>query len=379
MASTTTTSKITATSCKYRNSKNSGGTQLYIGSASSSGTGAGTYKFFMTFSKPSLPAGAKILNFSLSIYARKSSSGYNGCVAAVSFVNSTSWSATELWKFTDTFNITESNAWKTFTTANMDSKTFTTFFNSLGDSFNIKLQRVSGMGITGYGSNASSYYPYITLTYYIENQIYVYNSGWKEATPYVRVIPSYSGIYNHMIGLPENNMTSDSSQGYTASASSYYNNNTNYAPYKAFNGSNLSTTYSDAWCANTTDTAPWIQFIWDRPLYNVTVHIENRAVTTAVGAPIAGTIYGLNASGTILSSISYSGRTTTAGEYTTHSFSNNTVAYQGIKIAVSSYDTNTTDYCSIGMITVSGYEYTPNIPIWVEYNPYVYVNNNWVG
>lgn len=371
--------KLIATYGVYRNSSNSGGTQMYIGSASSSGTNAGTYKFFITFSKPTLPAGSKITGFSLGIRARNSSSGYNGCVAAVSFVESTYWSATELWKFSDTFNITESNAWKIYTAIIEDPKAFTTFFNSLGSSFYIKLQRVSGMGIYGYGYNSSSYYPYIILTYQVGDQFYVYNSGWKEATPYIKVTPNYSGIYNPMIGLPETAMTSNSSQGYTASASSYYNSNANYAPYKAFNDSNLSTTYSDAWCANPSDTAPWIQFIWDRPLYNVTVQIENRAVTTAVGAPTAGTIYGLDSSGTSLMSISYSGRTTEAMGNTSHNFSNNTTAIQGIKIAVSSYDTSMTNYCSIGLIAVFGYEYTPNIPVWIEYTPYVYANSSWVG
>ena len=100
---TSTTTKLTATAGVYRNENNNGGSTLYLGSATTSDTTPGTYKSFITFSKPSLPAGSKITKFELSIRVRVSSSGYNGCVASVGFVDSASWSAAEKGIFSTTF------------------------------------------------------------------------------------------------------------------------------------------------------------------------------------------------------------------------------------------------------------------------------------
>lgn len=360
---TSTTTKLTATAGVYRNENNNGGSTLYLGSATTSDTTPGTYKSFITFSKPSLPAGSKITKFELSIRVRVSSSGYNGCVASVGFVDSASWSAAEKGIFSTTFNITETNAWHTYTTTNTsDLNILKKIINDSSSNMIIRLQRVSGQGIYGYLYNSSSYYPYINITYQKGTAVYVYTSGaWHEATPYVAVTPSSNPSYTY-----------PSSGTCTVSASSTYSST--YAASKAMDGSNTSA----PWASSTSDSSPYIIIGLPKPLYNITVTIQNRGDRTdEANGIISGVIYGGKSSSSWTSLKTISGRDgETISSSTTYSLYNSSTSYSYIKISASSWDTSNGNYVAIGEITITGKQYKSGAN-WFEASSYVY-NSGWV-
>lgn len=370
------TLKVNCSWANRTSSKISWNSVWYIGHEKSSGTTVGSNIGILQIARPTtLPNNLKVISFTLGIRTVTSSSGWNGCVASVNSTSDTAWSTTIYHTFTPTWSIAETNGWKTWTTTDADDMAYlrTLLTDSSVGYIYIQLRRVSGCG----SKISGSYTPYMSFVYEEGGILYVYDSGWKEATPYIAVKPAYGDTVNPLLTRPAVAMTSNSSQGYTVTASSQYNT-TNYLAYKVFNGTNSSNT--DCWCSATSDTSPWIQIIWDIPLYNVDVTIANRAGNYC-HAVIAGTINGIDASGTTLISTNFSGRNNTISEANTYSFSNNT-AIQGIKIVVTEYNktegSKTVNYCSIGQITITGFEFSPDVLGWKECTAYIYTSNGWV-
>lgn len=89
--------------------------------------------------------------------------------------------------------------------------------------------------------------------------------------------------------FPAKAMTSNSSQGCTASSSSTYS--TNFPAWRAFD---LSET-SRCWASANPSKGPYLQLTFPVPLYDITVTIVNRGDhNTVINGPIDGDIYGWN-------------------------------------------------------------------------------------
>ena len=89
--------------------------------------------------------------------------------------------------------------------------------------------------------------------------------------------------------FPAKAMTSNSSQGCTASASSVYS--TSYPAWRAFD---LSET-SKCWASSNSVTGPYLEFTFPIPLYDITVTVINRGDhASVINGPIKGDIYGWN-------------------------------------------------------------------------------------
>lgn len=181
-----TTVTLNSAAWRYRSSSSSYSGALRIGHQTSSGTSAGTYKSNLRFDITSDYANfPKIVSWSLSVRTSTDSNGWNGCVASVSHVSANTWSPTVYHTFTPTWNITETNGWHTWTTTDStDMSYLKTLFTNGAASIYIQLVRVSGCGSK---IVTSGYTPYMTTIYEKGNQFYVYNSGWKEAVPYVYI------------------------------------------------------------------------------------------------------------------------------------------------------------------------------------------------
>lgn len=164
---------------------------FYIGEATSSGTSAGKLKACIQFPKPTGLKSIKVLKMELNVYARKSSDGYNGCVASVNYLGATHGSDI-LHTFSGDFTLTEGNGGlRTFTTTNAADMAYlkNVLLDNSTSTMWIKLMRTSGQGIWLWGynnSDAKDKKPTLTITYREGMEIKVYTSGaWHSAEPYV--------------------------------------------------------------------------------------------------------------------------------------------------------------------------------------------------
>ena len=315
-----------------------------------------------------LPLNIEMISFSISIHVKYNSNGYNGTTAKIISDNYT---------FSSTWTISEpesGTALRTWTTTNVDDLTYLSSLLTSG-SFILKLQKANTT-TTGVELNSNNT-PYITVVYAPITKCYIYQSGWKKTIPYIATYPAYDIDFNPKLERPSAAMTSNNSQNCVATSSTQYDDR--YAAYKAFNKVN-DTEYNSAWASTNSDSSPWIQIIWDIPLYNVSVKIANRTRSNAVQAPISGTISGLDASGTVIDTKAFSSRSTSSGYIDEYYFSNNTQGIQGIKIAITEHDKESTSitYCAINEIYIYGYKYSPQVPTWRKCEPNTYRNSEWI-
>lgn len=150
------------------------------------------------------------------------------------------------------------------------------------------------------------------------------------------------------ITYPAAAMTSNSSQGCVASASSYYSSD--QAVYYAFNNKQ-----SPAWAAKTSDSAPWIQLQMPRALKKITVKVYRWNYSNNYkGDPVSGTVMGSTDGSTWTQIGTYSGWSAyddsgMLGEIVC----DNSEAYSYVRLNISSF-TSGKSYVSIGYITITG-------------------------
>ena len=184
-----------------------------------------------------------------------------------------------------------------------------------------------------------------TYTALGEIKIYGYDvpttGGWVEAEPFI-----WKTTGPKTYTYPEAAMTSWFSQGCFACASS---DSTSYSAWRAFD-KNAANNWASV--VNTSDPQPWIQITIPRPLYNISVQINNDSGTAK--GPVAGIIYGSNNNGSTLTQIgSFSGRDPAKNVSTTHQCNNSTIAYDTIRITVTTLASGATNV-DIGEIYISG-------------------------
>jgi hypothetical protein len=168
-------------------------------------------------------------------------------------------------------------------------------------------------------------------------------------------------------------MTDYNGQGCTIGSSSFYFNNADWSPIKAFD-KNESTT----WVSNNADTAPWLGIILPEPLYDCTVHIKNRTNTSYPNGPTSGSILGSNDNSTWTNLLNYSNRDgITAGYSNTYSLGNSDEAYKCIRFKIDTWDTSGDVYVAISEFYITGYK-EPSTAGWRSVIPYVYKNGVWV-
>lgn len=161
-------------------------------------------------------------------------------------------------------------------------------------------------------------------------------------------------------------MTSDSSQGCVASASSIYSRS--YHVYHAFDNSD-----STAWCSSKTDTTPWIQLQMPEKLYNISITLKNRVHSSHnIGGFINGNIKGSNdgSSWTILHTFSERNGST-SGYSNTYTLNNSSNSYSYIRVTATSWDKTENTYASLNQITIKGF-YNSSAGGWVEATPYIW-------
>ena len=147
---------------------------------------------------------------------------------------------------------------------------------------------------------------------------------------------------------PEAAMTSNSSQGCVASASSYYSSD--HPVYYAFNNKQ-----SPAWAAKSDDAAPWIQLQMPQALKKISVKVYRWNYSNNYkGDPVSGTVMG-SADGSTWTQIgAFSGW----GAYDDSGMlgeivCDNSEAYSYVRLNISSF-TSGKSYVSIGYITITG-------------------------
>lgn len=203
------------------------------------------------------------------------------------------------------------------------------------------------------------YKSFTIILSYVEGNI-------RHAIPYI-----WTSATRTQYTYPEQAMTSNSSQGCVASASSTYSSS--YPIWRAFDKS----TTTAAWATTRDATARWIQLIMPKALYDISVTITNRGDNQYICAPISGKIYGSNDDGATLTEIgSYSGRDgATAQASSTVVCTNSNVAYNTVRIDVETWEGDS--LTAIGEISISGYDYAEGQYIWKPVTPYIYGENGW--
>ena len=173
--------------------------------------------------------------------------------------------------------------------------------------------------------------------------------------------------------FPETGMTSDDSQGCISQASTVYNNTENPAWY-AFNGTQSGAPWSSK-NANSEST-PWLQLTFPKPLYNIKVGLYNRNADYDRG-PIDGTIYGSNDGGTTLTAIgSFSGRTSGTGYYSFIQCNNTNTSYTTVRMTATNWGNKSGNgVCSVGQMTITGTDIGTS-GNWVEANSLVWKTSN---
>lgn len=148
------------------------------------------------------------------------------------------------------------------------------------------------------------------------------------------------------VARPESPMTSDSSGGCVASASSTYSSS--YPAWRAFDGS-----VGDSWASTASDAAPWLQLAMDVALKNISVEVSARQ-STPVANPVSGAVLGSNngTSWTQLKTFSGWSSTQSGGVLGTVNCANAT-AYRYVRLRVDSR-TSSSSYVAIGSMVVRG-------------------------
>jgi hypothetical protein len=153
---------------------------------------------------------------------------------------------------------------------------------------------------------------------------------------------------------PPSAMTSDSSVGYTCSASTV--NSATYAAWKAFNKSLVS---PDSWVsANADSTSPWLRiYLGGNALKNIYVHLYNRTRSSLVNGIIAASLQGSDDGTNWYEIGTISGRdgaTSAAG--TAHYCTNYNDTYTWFRIVASNWTGkgSASPYCAIGELYIFG-------------------------
>ena len=189
-----------------------------------------------------------------------------------------------------------------------------------------------------------------------EIEIHGYNipatGGWVSATPLIWKTGTPT-TYTY----PEAAMTTYLDQNCFVCASSEFNRD--YHAAKAFNNATGTT---DSWFTAVGDTAPWLQITMPRPLYNISVQLQNRFNGNQGGA-IDGIIYGSNDNGTTLVQIgSFTDRSYVAGAVSTITCTNTAIAYNTVRLVITKtsdangnpVDASTASGVGVGSMYVSG-------------------------
>lgn len=168
------------------------------------------------------------------------------------------------------------------------------------------------------------------------------NGAWVEANPLVWKTENPK-TYTY----PSAAMSSCTSQGCVVISSTAHNYST-HSPFKAFDKN-----AENNWASREGyDPQPWIQITIPRPLYNISVQINNDA--SSARGPVDGIIYGSNDFGTTLTQIgSFSGRSSAKGVSTTTQCNNTTTAYNTIRVLITTLPSGYTNV-DIGEIYISG-------------------------
>lgn len=145
---------------------------------------------------------------------------------------------------------------------------------------------------------------------------------------------------------PEYPMTSNSSQGCVASASS---TTSGYPVYQAFDNEE-----SKSWASASDSDDQWIQLKMPQALKRITVEVHSRT-SSNIANPIAGQVLGSNDGSTWTPIGSYSGWSKTQrGGKLGEIVCNNDTAYSYVRLTVTDRSYDGHDYVAIGYITITG-------------------------
>lgn len=146
---------------------------------------------------------------------------------------------------------------------------------------------------------------------------------------------------------PEYPMTSNSSQGCVASASSTYGSS--YPAWQAFDNEE-----TKAWASSSDTGTQWIQLKMPQALKQITVEVHSRT-STNIANPVAGQVLGSNDGSTWTPIGSYSGWSKTQrGGKLGEIVCNNDTAYSYVRLTITDRSYDGHDYVAIGYITITG-------------------------
>lgn len=347
---------------------------MYIGqketSGNHSGVNCGSFPLIL-YNLPNRTSIASIKSIGFSIYTTTSSEGYNNCYARIEYIGAGDAAYNDypgLWRCGTSSQTIFLKEGSTQSITITDATTIANFTNLIrnatsGTKYFFRIVKESGMGAVLKSG--------VTLSVtYADGSTNVYSGGWKEATPYVWKTTRISSTY------PAAAMTSNSSQSCVVSASSTYSSN--FPAWKAFN-KNID---NGSWASSDSATGPWLQIIFPKKLYNITVTIRNRGDRTdnKVNGPLTGTIYGSSDGGATwtAASVAYSRNGTTLELTTTHDLGNSTVACNGVRVGIATWNKNGGGYACIGHMEITGYDVPPGGG-WAPATAYVYKSGTgWV-
>lgn len=142
-------------------------------------------------------------------------------------------------------------------------------------------------------------------------------------------------------------MTSNSSQGCVASASSTYGSS--YPAWQAFNNEE-----SKSWASASDTGTQWIQLKIPQALKQITVEVHSRT-SANIANPVAGQVLGSNDGSTWTPIGSYSGWSgTQQGGKLGEIVCNNDTAYSYVRLTITDRSYDGHDYVAIGYITITG-------------------------
>ena len=142
-------------------------------------------------------------------------------------------------------------------------------------------------------------------------------------------------------------MTSNSSQGCVASASSTYSSS--YSAWQAFDNEE-----TKSWASANDTGTQWIQLKMPQALKQITVEVHSRT-STNIANPVAGQVLGSNDGSTWTPIGSYSGWSKTQrGGKLGEIVCNNDTAYSYVRLTITDRSYAGQDYVAIGYITITG-------------------------
>lgn len=335
--------------------------RMYIGQATTTGENAGVNcgSFgIILYDIPNKDQITSIASIDFSIFTTNNTSGYNGCIARIEYIGTSYDSYPGIWRVgssSDQISL-EENATTHLTTN--DATTCSNFLSLIqsaisGQYYYFRIVRESEQGAQ---LNTD-----ITLTIN-------YVSG-NRRTPQAYVWTTSRTSLSYPISA----MTSNSSQGCIATASSVYSSS--YPIWRAFDKSSTTA----PWASSNSEKNAWIQLQIPEILYDITIKITNRNDrANNIRGPIAGTILGSNDGLNFTQIGSFSDRDgSTRAASSTIACDNSTIGYSYIKIAMSDwYPSGNHTYCAIGEIEITGYN-RPSTGGWAEATPYIYNNGAW--